>query len=174
MSMDCRAAAKHYANGQPACPSCGTIGRVVGDKTIQAILEPAQALSLLAVGRRFCGTPSCATVYYGDDGRAITKDEIPIRVGLKEREDPIPLCYCFGFLVADVRREIAETGRCTISARIKAEVRAERCVCAIKNPSGACCLGEVNRAVEEEQEASRRKCKPGLTLIEKEVPEVGR
>ncbi len=128
---------------------------------------------MLAVGRRFCGTPSCAIVYYGDDGRAVTKDEIPIRVGLKEREDPIPLCYCFGFSVADVRQEIAETGRCTISARIGGEVRAGRCACAIKNPSGACCLGEVNRAVEAEQEACRWKCKPGLTLIEQEGPEVG-
>jgi len=173
MSMDCCAAVKQYANGPPACPSCGIIGRVVGDKTIQAILEPAKALSLLAVGRRFCGTPSCATVYYGDDGRAVTKDEIPIRVGLKEREDPIPLCYCFGFSVADARREILETGRCTIPARIKAEVRAGQCACEIKNPSGICCLGEVNRAVEEEQEACRRKCKPGLTLIEQEGPEVG-
>jgi len=147
--MGCCAAAKHYANGQPACPSCGNIGRVVGDKTIQAILEPAQALSLLADGRRFCGTPSCATVYYGDGGRAVTKGEVPIRVGLKEREDPIPLCYCFGFSVADARREILETGRCTIPARIKAEVRAGQCSCEIKNPAGNCCLGEVNRALKK-------------------------
>ncbi len=42
-------------------------------------------------------------------------------------------------------------GQCTIPARIAAEIRAGRCACAIKNPSGACCLGEVNRAVEEEQ-----------------------
>jgi hypothetical protein len=81
MSMDCCAVVKQYANGQPACPSCGTIGRVVGDKTIQAILEPAQTLSLLAVGRRFCGTPSCEIVYYGYDGRSVTKSEVPIRVG---------------------------------------------------------------------------------------------
>ena len=151
--MDCCAAGKHQAVGQTACPSCATVGRVVGDKTIQSILEPAQALSLLAVGRRFCGTPSCATVYYGDDGRAVTKDEIPIRVGLKEREDPIPLCYCFGFSVADVRREIVKTGRCTIPAHITAEVRAGRCSCEITNPSGTCCLGEVNRAVKQEQKA---------------------
>jgi len=149
MSVDCCAVVKQYANGQPACPSCGTIGRVVGDKTIEAILEPAQALSLLAVGRRFCGTPSCAIVYYGDDGRAVTKDEIPIRVGLKEREDPIPLCYCFGFSVADARRETLETGRCTIPARITAEVRAGQCSCEIKNPAGNCCLGEVNRALKK-------------------------
>jgi len=150
---DCCAVPKPYAVGQSACPSCATVGRVVADKTIQAILEPAQSLSLLAVGRRFCGTPSCEVVYYGDDGRALTKSEIPIRVGLKEREDPIPLCYCFGFSVADVRREIAETGRCTIPARITAMVRAGQCSCEITNPSGICCLGELNRAVKEEQEA---------------------
>jgi hypothetical protein len=129
-------------------------GEEASDQTIQAILTPAHVLSLLVVGRRFCGTPSCEVVYYGDDGRTVSKSELPIRVGLKEREDPIPVCYCFGFSVADVRREIAEKGRCTIPARIKAEVRAGQCSCEIRNPSGTCCLGEVNRAVKQEQEAA--------------------
>ena len=151
--MDCCAGEKQHAVSQSACPSCAAVGRVVSDLTIQAILKPAQALSLLAVGRRFCGTPSCEVVYYGDDGRAVTKSEVPIRVGLKEREDPIPVCYCFGFSVADVRREMVETGRCTIPAGIKAEVRAGQCSCEIRNPSGTCCLGEVNRAVKQEHEA---------------------
>ena len=150
---DCCAVRKQHAVGRIGCTSCGTVGRVVSDKTLQAILQPPQALTLLAVGRRFGGTPSCQIVYYGDDGRAVTKSEVPIRLGLKERVDPIPLCYCFGFSVADVRREIAETGRCTIPARITAEVRAGRCSCEIRNPSGTCCLGNVNRAVKQEQEA---------------------
>ena len=84
----------------------------------------------------------------------VEKGDVPVRVGLKEREDPVPLCYCFGFSLADVRREIAETGRCGIPARITAEVRAGRCSCEVKNPSGVCCLGEVNRAVREEQNAA--------------------
>ncbi len=151
--MDCCSVAKKHAASGSACPSCGIGGRVVADETIEAILEPAQALSLLAVGRRFCRTPSCEVVYYGDDGRAVTKSEIPIRVGLKERQDPIPLCYCFGFSVAEVRREIAETGHCTIPARITAEVRAGRCSCEIRNPLGVCCLGEVNQAVKQEHDA---------------------
>lgn len=150
--MDCCAVSKQLALGETACPSCATVGRVVGDETIEAILNPTQAHALLAVGRWFCGTPSCEVVYYGDDGRTLTKREIPFRVGLKEREDPIPLCYCFGFSEADVRREIVETGRCTIPARITAEVRAGRCSCEITNPSGTCCLGEVNRAVKREHE----------------------
>jgi len=106
---------------------------------------------MLAVERRFCRTPSCEIVYYGGDGRAIAKRDVPVRVGLKEREDPIPLCYCFGFSRADVREELAAGGQCTIPARIAAEVRAGRCACEIKNPSGACCLGEVNRAVEDQK-----------------------
>ena len=138
---------------QAACPSCGAAGRPVADKTIRAILTPAQASPMLAVGRRFCRTPSCELVYYGEDGRAIGKGDVPVRVGLKEREDPVPLCYCFGFSRADVRVELALGGQCTIPARIAAEIRAGRCACAIKNPSGACCLGDVNRAVQEEQEA---------------------
>lgn len=146
---DCCPAPTPCAVSRRACPSCGTVGRVVADKTIQAILQPAQALSLLPVGRRFCGTRSCEVVYYGDDGRAVTKSDTPIRVGVKERKDPIPLCYCFGFSVADVRREIGETGQCTIPARITAGIRAGCCSCEVMNPSGGCCLGEVNKAVEE-------------------------
>src|SRR5713101_2012113 len=61
---------------------------------------------------------------------------------------------CFNFSRADVRRE------CTISARIAAEVRAGRCACEVKNPSGACCLGEVNRAVRDAKDALS-KVRPG-------------
>jgi hypothetical protein len=115
---------------------------------------------MLAVERRFCRTPSCEVVYFGEDGRTIAKRDVPVRVGLKEREDPVPLCYCFGFSRADVRGELAPGGRCTIPARIAAEIRAGRCACEIKNPSGACCLGEVNRAVQEEQEALQAEAQP--------------
>jgi hypothetical protein len=51
-------------------------------------MKPTQALSLLAVGRRFCGTPSCEVVYYGEDGRAVTKSEIPIRARKWTSERP--------------------------------------------------------------------------------------
>jgi hypothetical protein len=145
---------------QAACPSCGAAGRPVADKTIRAILTPAHASSMLAVERRFCRTPSCEVVYYREDGRAIAKREVPVRVGLKECDDPVPLCYCFGFSRADVRDELASGGQCTIPARIAAEIRAGRCACEIKNPSGACCLGDVNRTVQKEQEALKAEAQP--------------
>lgn len=75
-------------------------------------------------------------------------DDLRVRVGLKERVDPIPLCYCFGFEESDAREEISRTGTSTISQRIAALIKQKMCACPARNPSGACCLGEVNKAVK--------------------------
>jgi hypothetical protein len=111
------------------------------------MLDVRIAEQLLRVERRFCRTPSCDILYYDLEGRIARKQDARVRVGVKETQEPIPLCYCFGFGRADVEREIAQTGDCTIPERITAEIRAGRCACEIKNPSGACCLGEVRGAV---------------------------
>jgi CopZ-like zinc binding protein len=149
-------AGRARANGETACPRCGEVGRVVAEETILAILKPGHADGLLAVERRFCRTSSCAVLYYGVDGSEVEKSAASVRVGLKETEDPIPLCYCFGYTRADVRREVAETGASTIAERIDAEIRAGGCACELKNPSGACCLGEVRRAIKEASAAVAR------------------
>lgn len=140
---------KAAASRETACPRCGAVGKVVGDETIRAILKPGHAEGLLAIERRFCRTPSCEVLYYGTDGRVAEKGAASVRVGVKETEDPIPLCYCFELTRAHIRREVAETGDSTIPDRIDAEVRAGRCACERKNPSGACCLGDVRKAVKE-------------------------
>lgn len=144
---------KPRASGETACPRCGEVGRVVADETIQAILKPGHADGLLAVERRFCKTPGCPVLYYGADGRVVEKGAASVRVGVKETQDPVPLCYCFGFTRGDVRRQVADRGDSDIPARITAEVRAGRCSCEVKNPSGTCCLGDVNAAVKEAKEA---------------------
>lgn len=140
--------ARRGAGGRKACPACEQVGRPVADATVRAMLDPGHAERLLCVERRFCRTPSCEVLYYGSDGRIARKQDARVRVGVKETEDPIPLCYCFGFDRADVELEIAQTGGCTVPERIAAEVGAGRCACEVKNPSGACCLGEVRAAVK--------------------------
>lgn len=117
--------------------------------TVEAILDPASAAPLLSAEPRFCRTQACGVLYYGNDGQSAHKREARVRVGLKESEDPLPVCYCFGFSRADIEREIAETGSCTIAARITAEVKAGSCACESKNPAGDCCLGNVNREIKE-------------------------
>jgi len=97
---------------------------------------------------RFCGGADCRVVYFAEDGDVVfTTDDLRVRVGTKECEDPIPLCYCFGFDEADVREEIARTGGSAIPQKIAAMVKQGLCACEARNPLGACCLGEVIKTV---------------------------
>jgi hypothetical protein len=153
MSCCGSACAPRPAEARPErCPRCGQRGRLVAPLTLRSILRPDRAGEvddLVAYG--FCPNRSCDALYFDAGEWIATKRDARVRVGIKETTDPLPLCYCFGFARADVRHEVATTGACAIPDRITAEVRAGRCACEVKNPSGSCCLGEVRRAVKEAQ-----------------------
>lgn len=70
------------------------------------------------------------------------------KAGLKVKNDPVPLCYCFGFDESHIRDELARSGRTTIPEKIRQLIGEGLCACDSRNPSGRCCLGEVIRAVE--------------------------
>ncbi|MGH9959518.1 MAG: putative iron-sulfur cluster-binding metallochaperone [Pyrinomonadaceae bacterium] len=98
---------------------------------------------------RFCSRSDCRTVYFTDQGgQSFKTDDLRVRVGLKEKDGRIPLCYCFGFDEAEVRREITNTGRTTIPQRISVLIKQGMCACPARNPSGSCCLGDVNKTVK--------------------------
>lgn len=118
-----------------------------------SILRPSAVAALGHDGRSFCRTPSCSALYFASDGSAADKEDALVRIGLKESDGARPLCYCFGFTYADVAQEVALRGASSIPARITAEVRAGRCDCAQRNPSGSCCLGEVNGAIKRARSA---------------------
>ena len=100
----------------------------------------------------FCDAPDCDTVYVSALGdHLITKDQLTIRVGIKETEDPIPLCYCFGYDRKTIRDDIRRTGDTEIQRTITERVKAGECRCEETNPSGACCLGSVARAIQHAQ-----------------------
>lgn len=129
--------------------ACKGSSRPVTRKTMLLMLKP-ERLDEIGEGKyRFCPDSDCRVVYFSEDsGIAFTTDDIRVRVGLKEKVDPVPLCYCFGFNEVDARAEITATGRCLIPQRISALIKQGMCACHARNPSGACCLGEVNRAVQ--------------------------
>ena len=58
------------------------------------------------------------------------------------------LCYCFGETEADIRRQVLQNARAEVVDRIRDHIAAERCACEIRNPRGACCLGDVIAAVK--------------------------
>jgi len=97
----------------------------------------------------FCSLPDCEVVYFTHDGQTLEKNALKIRVGLKERGAPRPVCYCFGHTVESIREEIEKTGRTTVVASIRKKVEAGECSCEVLNPKGTCCLGDVNKVVKE-------------------------
>jgi Zinc binding domain len=130
------------------CRICGHRGQRLSRRTIENMLTP-ESLSRLETGDYFFDTsPDCEVVYFSNESHSyFSTRDMNVRVGIKETQDPIPLCYCFGHTLESVRAELKSTGRSTVAERISQEIGAGNCACEVKNPSGRCCLGEVNRAV---------------------------
>jgi len=145
-----------FPTGKPgACPSCGKKGKPVAVLTVKSLVRDHTRVPS-SVSYSFCRTTECDVVYFSDQA-VFRKPDLKVRVGIKETADPVPLCYCFDYSREDVRRHIESTGRTTILEEIKAEVQSGFCACEVKNPSGACCLGDVTRAIQEAEEHATAK-----------------
>ena len=152
MSESCCSITKDGACSLPknkpgACPACGKKGKPVAVLTVKSLVRDHTRVPS-SVSYSLCRTTECDVVYFSDQA-VFRKPDLKVRVGIKETADPVPLCYCFDYSREDVRRHIESTGRTTILEEIKVEVQSGFCACEVKNPSGACCLGEVTRAIQE-------------------------
>lgn len=131
------------------CESCKSKGRPVSRKTVLLMLKPDLLDRAMHGSYSFCSERDCSIVYFEDEGREhFTVDDLRIRVGVKVKDDPIPVCYCFGFDERHIRDEIARTGSTTIPDRVSSLIREGLCACESRNPSGACCLGEVKQTMK--------------------------
>jgi len=146
----CAASGRSAAPAAVPCPLNGARSKRVDMLTVKSLLRRLP-LEMPIVPYYFCEAPDCDVVYFpiGPDAPVFLRRDLLVRVGIKETADPIPVCYCFGFSRKDIQEEIAKTGRSTVAARITAEVKAGRCACEVKNPSGKCCLGAATRAVRD-------------------------
>lgn len=138
--------------GVPAafvCPACGQPGRSVSIGTLRALLDPRWGDAVTEGPWRFCDRPACEVVYFGAEAAPVfRKNQLTVRVGIKETAPPHPLCYCFGHSEESLRAEWQATGRLDSVEALRAAVKAGRCQCDVMNPSGACCLGEVLKAAQ--------------------------
>ena len=130
------------------CPRCGQAGQFVPTQTLKHQVKPEHLETVEAGAFNFCRTATCEAVYFNGSGIVLTKADVRQRIGLKEKEDPVPICYCFGFTEAMAVEEIRAMGKCTIPQHIIAEVKAGNCACEIRNPQGSCCLGNVTAAIK--------------------------
>lgn len=115
--------------------------------TVKALLCES-ALRFVREGPyRFCSDPSCAVVYFDDQGHVFNSTDLRVPVWQKQPAGARMVCYCFGENEAAMARELAETGRCEAALRVRDHIAAGRCACEVRNPCGACCLGDVMKAV---------------------------
>ncbi len=134
----------------PTCPMNGEPTKPVGRKTVESLIKPEARAALTPQPYYFCDAPDCDTVYVSAlADHLITKDMLTVRVGIKETEDPMPLCYCFGYDRKAVRDDVREQGDTEIQKVITQRTKAGECRCEETNPSGGCCLGTVARAIKE-------------------------
>ena len=143
-------------NEEAVCPACGHPGKPVAPETIRALLQPDLQAQVQDATYRFCASSTCLVVYFlPGTSQVFVRDQLTVRVGVKETSAPRPLCYCFGHSAESLREEWLRTGKSTAVAAIQAAVRAGICRCQVTNPQGNCCLGDVVQALQAIQAISR-------------------
>jgi hypothetical protein len=134
------------------CPKNGKVCKRVPQITVATLIRPEHRRSLTAMPYSFCNSPDCDVVYVSASAeQVITKNQLQVRVGIKETVDPIPLCYCFGFDRRAIWNDIRSKGRTDIPRVIRERVKAGECRCEFTNPRGSCCLGDIYQAVKQAQ-----------------------
>jgi hypothetical protein len=143
-------------NETSRCGSCSGKSRPVSRKTVLLMLKPDLLERAMHGSYSFCSERDCPIVYFEDRGREhFTVDDLRVRVGSKVKDDPIPMCYCFGFDENQIRDEIERTGDSSIPDKVSGLIREGLCACEVRNPSGICCLGEINKTANRLRETSR-------------------
>jgi len=135
------------AISQNTCGDCGGVGRTVERRTVMHHVKSEKLFSVNNEGLQFCPTATCSVVYYSESGKTFTVGDVRELVTSKTAGDERPLCYCFGFTEGYVRSEITLTGRSSVKELVNQFIKERLCACEIRNPSGVCCLGEINRTV---------------------------
>lgn len=132
------------------CPACRALGKPVKRITLGALLKPESRPRIpLQEEFCFCRTPTCAVVYFRPGEVLFRKEDLAVKIGLKESTDPsAPVCYCFGWTPEKIRAEVQATGKSTVVDQIKAQLKAGNCYCEVTNPQGSCCLGNVGTVVK--------------------------
>jgi hypothetical protein len=147
MSSCCCAGNTDEAGGS-RCPTSGSAGTAVDRLTVKALLTESALRRLSVREYRFCPDGGCDVVYFSADGERFTTADVRVPVWQKLPFGDRPICYCFGESEASIRSEVATCGASKAVDRVREHIAAERCACDVRNPRGACCLGDVIAAVK--------------------------
>lgn len=137
MSTSCSCVNNHSPD-KHVCPVNGRVYASVNRSTVLHQIKTPWQQQVPEQGYYFCTDPDCAVVYFGEDDHVVTCDELRTPIGQKSRALDRPICYCF-----DIRANYALAKNAGIARQFVIDhTRDGSCACAIRNPSGRCCLKE--------------------------------
>jgi hypothetical protein len=148
MSSCCSPEKPADATSGNRCPLSGSPGKAVDRQTVKALLTEHGLVRLSPGEYRFCPDADCDVVYFGADDVRFTTGDVRVGVWQKQPFGRRQVCYCVGESEDSIRAEIEAEGRSSAVERIREHIAAGRCACEVRNPRGACCLGDVIAAVE--------------------------
>jgi hypothetical protein len=129
------------------CAECQAQGSPVDLLTVKALLTEVALQRLEPGEHRFCPAPSCEVVYFDRANHTFTTHDLRVPVWQKAPPGTRLICYCFGENEANIQTEVERTGASAAVERVRQHIAAGRCACEVRNPKGACCLGDVTMAV---------------------------
>lgn len=126
-----------------ACPENSKNYIAVSHKTIIHHIKSPWEKELTEEQYYFCDDPECDVVYFGLEGSRIIKSELRTKVGVKEKDDDVLICYCFGVSKAAAKQEPE------IKTYVTQNTKDSLCACDIRNPSGRCCLKDFPKKAQQ-------------------------
>lgn len=131
------------------CPVCGMNGKPVHGQTVKALLSVSLRL-VQDADYLFCKTQTCPVVYFSlNREQTFTTAQVRERVYQKEPDsDDVLVCYCFQHRAGEIRTA-TPMARAAIMNGINIGINAGQCACDLRNPQGACCLGNVRGLIKD-------------------------
>lgn len=85
-----------------SCPECGSGSKQVDALTVKSLVRRLP-FRMAQAQYYFCAAAGCDVVYFTENSDApiFRRDDLLVRVGLKEEHDTVPVCYCFGIARKD-------------------------------------------------------------------------
>ncbi len=131
------------------CPNCGNKGNRVKRITLDSLLRDDAKSRIVDTQYYFCDSPECDIVYFSEAGSTFVKDDLTVRIGVKEKPGSGPrlVCYCFDHTIEEIEEEVKGTGGSTALDDIKTRMK-DGCFCETVSPMGGCCLGTVSKYIK--------------------------
>ncbi len=131
--------------GARRCPISGSPGRPVKWTTMVALslgkVPPRQEVSL-------CLDADCEVVYFGDRGLELRSADVRTVPGFKQGSDHLA-CHCFLHSRDAIEQEVRAQGSSPTLEFIRTQVKEKNCACELRNPTGKCCLREIQQIVDK-------------------------